>query len=123
MTDPTPPDAPRASQKRPGYLDPATVTELQRLARSRPRSGRGQVAKASAIRTLERLERSRSRRERPMSVAAIRLFDEHRDPNEPTTADDWFPEGDPEFRALYDGIDTVGERRRWYRNLEHLGRI
>jgi hypothetical protein len=36
-------------------LDPATVAELRRLARSRPRSGREAVAKASALRTLERL--------------------------------------------------------------------
>ena len=36
-------------------LDPETVAELRRLARSRPRSGREAVAKASAIRTLERL--------------------------------------------------------------------
>jgi len=30
-------------------LDPATLEELRRLARSRPRSGRQSVAKASAI--------------------------------------------------------------------------
>ena len=35
--------------------DPETVAELRRLARSRPRSGREAVAKASALRTLERL--------------------------------------------------------------------
>ena len=35
-------------------LDPVTLEELRRLARSRPRSGRESVAKASAIRTLER---------------------------------------------------------------------
>ena len=39
-------------------LDPATVSELRRLARSRPRSGRQAAAKASAIRTLERLGRA-----------------------------------------------------------------
>jgi hypothetical protein len=39
------------------------VAELQRLARSRPRSGREAVAKASAIRTLERLSRERRRQE------------------------------------------------------------
>ena len=38
--------------------------ELRRLAQSRPRSGRQSVAKASAIRTLERL--ARERRKQPM---------------------------------------------------------
>ena len=38
-------------------LDPETLAELRRLARSRPRSGREAVAKASALRTLERLRR------------------------------------------------------------------
>ena len=45
-------------------LDPATLEELRRLARSRPRSGRQSVAKASAIRTLERL--ARERRKQPV---------------------------------------------------------
>jgi hypothetical protein len=39
-------------------IDPVTFAELQRLARSRPRSGRESVAKASALRTLERLARN-----------------------------------------------------------------
>jgi len=43
-----------------GDLDPATVAELRRLARSRPGSGREAVAKASAIRTLERLSRGKA---------------------------------------------------------------
>jgi hypothetical protein len=38
-------------------LDLETLAELRRLARSRPRSGREAAAKASAIRTLERLTR------------------------------------------------------------------
>ena len=42
-------------------LDPETVVELRRLARSRPRSGREAVAKASALRTLERSRRRKSR--------------------------------------------------------------
>jgi hypothetical protein len=44
-----------------GEIDPVTFAELQRLARSRPRSGRQAVAKASAIRTLERLARKGGR--------------------------------------------------------------
>ena len=48
-----------------GDLDPQTIAELQRLARSRPKSGREAAAKASAIRTLERLSRERRRQEVP----------------------------------------------------------
>jgi hypothetical protein len=40
-----------------GEIDPVTLEQLEQLARSRPRSGRESVAKASAIRTLERLAR------------------------------------------------------------------
>jgi hypothetical protein len=40
-----------------GEIDSVTLAELQRLARSRPKSGRESVAKASALRTLERLAR------------------------------------------------------------------
>ena len=40
-----------------GVIDAATLDELQRLARSSPRSGREVQAKASALRTLERLSR------------------------------------------------------------------
>jgi hypothetical protein len=42
-------------------LDPETVAELRRLARSRPRSGREAVANASALRTLERSHRGKRR--------------------------------------------------------------
>jgi hypothetical protein len=62
----------RAVRKRPqpapggllmeiGAIDAETLAERQRLARSRPRSGRASVAKASAIRTLERLARGGTR--------------------------------------------------------------
>jgi hypothetical protein len=37
-----------------GDLDAAAIAELRRLARTRPRSGREAVAKASSLRTLER---------------------------------------------------------------------
>jgi hypothetical protein len=40
-------------------LDPVALEELRRLARSRPRSGREAGAKASALRTLERLRREK----------------------------------------------------------------
>ena len=41
-----------------GEIDPVTLEQLEELARSRPRSGREAQAKASAIRTLERLARN-----------------------------------------------------------------
>jgi hypothetical protein len=63
-----------------GVIDPATLEELQRLARSRPRSGRAAVAKASAIRTLERLARR----------GRVAL---------PPCPPDWHP-GPPEFEEL-----------------------
>ena len=40
-----------------GEIDPVTLEQLERLARSHPKSGREAQAKASAIRTLERLNR------------------------------------------------------------------
>ena len=46
-------------------LDPAMLEELRRLAQARPRSGRQSVAKAPAIRTLERLARERRRQPIP----------------------------------------------------------
>jgi hypothetical protein len=48
-----------------GFIDAATLGELERLARSRPRSGRQAAAKASALRTLERLARHGRRPELP----------------------------------------------------------
>ena len=48
-----------------GEIDAVTFEELQRLARSHPRSGREAQAKASAIRTLERLARDGRRPELP----------------------------------------------------------
>jgi hypothetical protein len=64
-----------------GYIDPATLAELEWLARSRPRSGRQSVAKASALRTLERLQR-------PRHGGVI-----------PPCPDGWHP-GPPELEAL-----------------------
>lgn len=53
-----------------------------------------------------------------------RLFDPKRDPSERCRLDDWFcpADADESIRALY-LYDTVGERRRWYRNLEQMGRL
>ena len=68
-------------------LDPETVAELRRLARSHPTSGRAALAKASAIRTLERLDRER--RERRQQV--------------PPIPEGWYPHepGDPFYELDY----------------------
>jgi hypothetical protein len=81
-------------------IDPITLKELRRPARSRPRSGREAVAKASAIRTLERLARGERR-------AAL-----------PPCPRDWHP-GPPEFEEL-DRVwlsEHPEARERWWRNL------
>jgi len=54
-----------------GDLDPETVAELRRVARSRPRSGREALAKVSAIRTLERLSRQDRRPPAPAVSAGL----------------------------------------------------
>ena len=46
-----------APMTRCGEIDPVTLEQLEELARSHPKSGREAQAKASAIRTLERLNR------------------------------------------------------------------
>ena len=80
-------------------LDAATLEELRRLARSRPRSGRQSVAKASAIRTLERL--ARERRKQPM----------------PPMPEGWYPHepGDPFYELdwvfLHEHLHIL--RRHW----------
>jgi hypothetical protein len=87
-----------------GAVDPATLAELQRLARSQPRSGRAALAKASAIRTLERLGRGNKR---------VSLL-----PCPP----DWHP-GPPEFEEL-DRVHLeqhAEARERWFRNLQAGG--
>jgi hypothetical protein len=61
--------------------------------------------------------------DRPTSAdreQVARLFDPSRDPEERVRDDDWHPTPDtPEglaWRAL-DWCQTVGDRRRWYKNL------
>jgi hypothetical protein len=54
-----------ASDSGNGDLDAQSIAELRRLACLRPTSGRAAAAKASAMRTLERLGRERRRQEVP----------------------------------------------------------
>jgi hypothetical protein len=80
-----------------GELDPQAVAELRRLARSRPRSGREATAKASALRTLERLRREKN----PV----------------PPMPDGWYPHepGDPFYELdwvyLHENPEVL--RRHW----------
>ena len=69
-----------------GGLDAASLRELHQLAACHPRSGREAVAKASALRTIERLQRERRKQEVPPRLA------------------DWFPSqpGDPFFHLDWD---------------------
>jgi hypothetical protein len=80
-------------------MDPATLEELRRLARSRRRSGRQWVAKVAAIRTLERL--ARERRRQPM----------------PPMPDGWYPHepGDPFYELDWVFLHEHPEilRRHW----------
>jgi hypothetical protein len=80
-------------------LDPVTLEELRRLARSRPRSGRQSIAKASAIRTLERL--AREGRRQPV----------------PPMPDGWYPHepGDPFYELDWVFLHEHAEilRRHW----------
>jgi hypothetical protein len=80
-------------------MDPATLEELRRLARSRRRSGRQWVAKVAAIRTLERL--GRERRRQPM----------------PPMPDGWYPHepGDPFYELDWVFLHEHPEilRRHW----------
>ena len=66
-------------------LDQSTLEELRRLARSRPRSGRQSVSRASAIRTLERL--ARERRRQPMPPMPKGWYP--REPGDPFYELDW----------------------------------
>jgi hypothetical protein len=82
-------------------IDSVALEELQRLARSRPRSGRQSAAKASALRTLERLARSGRR-------AAWSSCPPDWHPN-PGTA---WEELDRAYLAEHPEV-----RERWWRNL------
>ena len=57
----------------------------------------------------------------PDPEVVARLFDPRRDPEEQVRDDDWFP-GSPEMQELY-AWDTVGKRRRWFRELQREGRL
>ena len=78
----------------------AELAELRRLARSRPKSGRGRAAKLGAIRTLERLRRAGKSTVPPMH-------------------EDWHPQAGTEWEELdrsYLGSHPE-VRERWWANL------
>jgi hypothetical protein len=78
------------------HVDSGALAELHRLARSRPRSGRGQTAKLGAIRTLERLGRE-GKSTLPMPA-------------------DWHPMPGSAWEEL-DACDSLDMRERWWRQL------
>jgi hypothetical protein len=87
-----------------GDFDPQSIAELRWLARSRPTSGRAAAAKASAIRTLERLGRERLR--------------------VPPCPPDWHPAAGTEWEELDKWyLNKHPEvRERWWENLWRQGR-
>jgi hypothetical protein len=85
-------------------------TELRRLARLSPDSGRAAQAKATALRALLRLDGPAGRE---LTEAERHLWDEGRDPKEQVDDLDWHPDPDDPFADL-DVVETVGARRRWW---------
>ena len=70
-------------------------------------SGRAALAKATALRTLVKLQSRRPE----LSDAEKRLWAEDRDENDRVTPDDWHPCPGTVWAEL-DACDTVGKRRR-----------
>jgi hypothetical protein len=83
-------------------LEPETLAELQRLARSEPKSGREAAAKASALRTLERMKRGRK--------------------VPPPMPEGWHPNPGTMWEKL-DESDSPEDRQHWWENLWLDGRV
>jgi hypothetical protein len=83
-------------------LDAETLAELYRLARSDPESGREAVAKASALRTLERLKRGRK--------------------VPPPMPEGWHPNPGTLWEKL-DASDSPEDRQFWWEKLLEEGRL
>jgi hypothetical protein len=90
-----------SSNSHNGHIDLETRAELERLARSRPRSGRGQAAKLGALRTLERLQRKQG----PV--------------NAPPVPDGWHPLPGSAWEEL-DRRDSPELRQAWWERLYFL---
>src|SRR5215208_3840523 len=69
-----------------GKIDPITLEQLEQLARSHPRSGREAQAKASALRTLERLARDGRRSELPPCRSSADFGAQREDRHRPAEA-------------------------------------
>jgi hypothetical protein len=90
-------------------LDALLLEELQKLARSRPQSGRGAAAKAAALRILERRKREQElpREELPEGVGL----------DDPVPEGFWHPNPGTPWEEL-DAHQTVRQRLRWKARLE-----
>jgi hypothetical protein len=78
--------------------------ELEAIAEADASSGRRALAKVTALRTLERLEREHE----GLSEAEKWLWDESRDPDAIVDAREWHPIPEhPEFAALDNEVQSV----------------
>ena len=84
------------------HMNPAELAELHRLARSRPTSGRGQLANLGAIRTIERLGRGR------------RVM--------PPMPDGWHPAAGSRWEE-FDAGDSLDRREFWWAALWRQGLV
>lgn len=85
-----------------GNIGPEALSELRRLARTKPKSGRGQLAKLGALRTLERLAREGH-------------------PILPPCPPDWHPQPGSEWEALdvaYLADHPDVRERMWRRQID-----
>jgi hypothetical protein len=98
------------------------IAELERLATSKPDSGRAAIAKASALRELLRLDERSDGLAKPEHC----LWDEDRDPAELVTERDRHPDPEGSVAELA-ASDTVATRRSWWLALatapRHRGRV
>ena len=107
-----PPSKPQGTQQTHDIPDEEVLAELERVAMAPATSGRGALAKTTALRTLAKLKRRRPE----LSDAEKRLWAEDRDENERVTPDDCHPSPGTQWVEL-DAYHTVAHRRRWWLSL------
>jgi hypothetical protein len=98
--------------------DEEVRAELERVAMAPATSGRGALAKTTALRTLAKLN---ARKDPALTESEQRLWAEDRDESERVSDADWHPDPGTEWVAL-ESCQTVGQRRRWWLNLSRARR-